>query len=145
MKSKKEIFITWCTLPHTVQERIIGWLIAARSGHDHFSSAHTMKNSGMKVLRVCGQKRAQLRPFSCAHAREHRSHLWVNYGAKSYRHLRKAVPPVLQGVWYDWRRGRLMRIQLVETSPRWYTGQQLRSSFFSAPPKLGTSEGGWYI
>ena len=25
---------------------------------------------------MCGQKRAQLHPFSCPNARQHRSHLW---------------------------------------------------------------------
>ena len=40
--------------------------------HERFGHEETDSNC------VCGQKRAQLHPFSCAHARKHRLHLWCN-------------------------------------------------------------------
>ena len=40
---------------------------------------------------VCGQKRSQLHPFSCAHARKHRQHLWCK------KRLRQLTPDEVLG------------------------------------------------
>ncbi len=53
------------------------WLIAARSSHRHFSQYHErFGHEEIVVECVFRQRRAQLHPFSCPKAREHRLHLW---------------------------------------------------------------------
>ena len=60
-----------------LKREVQGWLIAARSGHGHFSAYHERFGHEETDLHcVCGQKRAQLHPFSCAHAKKHKPHLW---------------------------------------------------------------------
>ena len=60
-----------------LKREVQGWLIAARSGHGHFSAYHErFGHEETDIHCVCGQKRAQLHPFSCAHARKHKPHLW---------------------------------------------------------------------
>ena len=51
--------------------------VSARSGHGHFSAYHErFGHEETDAECVCGQRRAQLHPFSCPKAREHRLHLW---------------------------------------------------------------------
>ena len=60
-----------------LKREVQGWLIAARSGHGHFRAYHERFGHEEKDADcVCGQRRAQLNPFSCPKAREHRLHLW---------------------------------------------------------------------
>ena len=60
-----------------LKREVQGWLIAARSGHGHFSAYHErFGHEETDTHCVCGQKQAQLHPFSCAHARKHKPHLW---------------------------------------------------------------------
>ncbi len=60
-----------------LKREVQGWLIVARSGHGHFSAYHErFGHEETGTYCVCGQKRAQLHPFSCTNAREHRLHLW---------------------------------------------------------------------
>ena len=60
-----------------LKREVQGWLIAARSGHGQFSAYHErFGHEETDTYCVCGQKRAQLHPFSCPKAREHRPHLW---------------------------------------------------------------------
>ena len=60
-----------------LKREVQGWLIAARSGHGHFSAYHErFGHEETDAECVCGQRRAQLHPFSCPKAREHRLHLW---------------------------------------------------------------------
>ena len=59
-----------------LKREVQGWLIAARSGHGQFSAYHErFGHKETDTYCVCGQKRAQLYPFSCPTARDHRSHL----------------------------------------------------------------------
>ena len=68
------------------------WLIAARSGHGHFSAYHErFGHEGTDSNCLCGQKRSQLHPFSCAYARKHRQHLWCN------KRLRQLTPDEVLG------------------------------------------------
>lgn len=70
---------TMKSLPELRLREILGWLIAARSGHGHFAAYHErFGHEETDSNCVCGQKRAQLHPFSRAHARKHRLHLWCN-------------------------------------------------------------------
>ncbi len=57
------------SLPELKLEREVqGWLIAARSGHGHFSAYHErFGHEGTDSNCLCGQKRSQLHPFSCAY------------------------------------------------------------------------------
>ena len=60
-----------------LKRKVQGWLTAARSGHGHFSAYHErFGHEETDTHCVCGQKRAQLHPFSCPKAREYRQHLW---------------------------------------------------------------------
>ena len=62
-----------------LQREVLGWLIAARSGHGHFADFadyHERFGHDEQDLHCqCGQKRAQLHPFSCPKARPHRGKL----------------------------------------------------------------------
>ena len=70
----------------SLKREILGWLIAARSGHGHFAAYHERfgHEEETDLYCTCGQKRAQLHPFSCPNARAHRSLLWCK---KTRRHL----------------------------------------------------------
>lgn len=60
----------------TLQREVLGWLIAARSGHGHFANYHErFRHDEPDVL--C-KRRAQLHPFSCPIARPHRGKLFCN-------------------------------------------------------------------
>ncbi len=60
-----------------LKREVQGRLIAARSGHGYFSAYHEkIGHEETDTHYVCGQKRAQLHPFSCPKAREYRPHLW---------------------------------------------------------------------
>lgn len=60
-----------------LKREIQGWLIAAKSGHGHFSAYHeSFEHKDTDTDCVCRQRRARLHPFSCPKAREYRSHLW---------------------------------------------------------------------
>lgn len=62
----------------SLKREILGWLIAARSGNGHFAAYHERfgHEEETDIYCTCGQKRAQLHPFSCPNARAHRSLLW---------------------------------------------------------------------
>ena len=67
------------------KREVQGWLIAARSGHGHFSAYHErFGHEETDADCVCGQRRAQLHPFSCPKAREHRLHLWCEKRQRQY-------------------------------------------------------------
>ena len=75
-----------------LKREVQGWLIAARSGHGHFSAYHErFGHEGTDSNCLCGQKRSQLHPFSCAYARKHRLHLWCN------KRLRQLAPDEVLG------------------------------------------------
>ena len=61
-----------------MKREILGWLIAARSGHGHFAAYHQrFSHEEEKDWRCsCGIYRAPLHPFRCANARAHRALLW---------------------------------------------------------------------
>ena len=58
----------------------------SRSGHGHFAAYHERfgHEEETDLYCTCGQKRAQLHPFSCPNARAHRALLWCK---KTKRHL----------------------------------------------------------
>lgn len=62
----------------TIRREVLGWLIAARSGHGHFAAYHQRvpheEEEGWRC--PCGKYRAPLHPFGCANARAHRALLW---------------------------------------------------------------------
>lgn len=61
----------------SLKREVQGWLIAARSGHGNFSAYHEkFGHEETDTHCRCGQKRAQLHPFSCPNARQHRTLLW---------------------------------------------------------------------
>ena len=87
----KELGLSPTTRANTLKElslkrEILGWLIAARSEHGHFVAYHERfgHEEETDLHCTCGQKRAQLHPFSCPNARAHRSLLWCK---KTRRHL----------------------------------------------------------
>ena len=62
-----------------LKRQVQGWLIAARSGHGHFTSYHErFGHEGTDLNCLCGEKRSQLHPYSCTRARKHRQHLWCD-------------------------------------------------------------------
>ena len=59
-----------------LQREVLGWLIAARSGHGHFADYHErFGHDELDLHCQCGKKRAQLHLFSCPNARPHRGKL----------------------------------------------------------------------
>ncbi len=58
-----------------MKREVLGWLIAARSGHGHFAAYHKrfQHEEETDTHCVCGQKRAQLHPFSCLLGRTNRA------------------------------------------------------------------------
>ena len=60
-----------------LSRKVLGWLIAARSGHCHFADYHERCGHEEEDTRCrCGQRRSRLHPFSCADARPHRARLF---------------------------------------------------------------------
>ena len=60
-----------------LNREVLGWLIAARTGHGHFADYHErFGHEEVDVHCRCGQKRSRLHPFSCPHARLHRAKLF---------------------------------------------------------------------
>ena len=60
-----------------LRREVLGWLIAARSGHGHFADYHERFGHEEQDLHCeCGRRRSQLHPFSCPNARAHRPKLW---------------------------------------------------------------------
>ena len=59
----------------TMKLEVQGWLIAARSGHGHFAAYHErfQYKEETDTNSMCGQKRAQLHPFSYPLERTHRA------------------------------------------------------------------------
>ena len=96
-----------------LRREIQGWLIG------HFAAYHERFGHEEADLECpCGQKRTQLHPFRCAHARKHKPHLWCT---KLQRQLApeevlgsdgfckvgahdSAVSPALWNTWHDRRR-----------------------------------------
>ena len=61
----------------SLNREVLGWLIAARTGHGHFADYHErFGHEEVDVHCRCGQKRSRLHPFSCPHARLHRAKLF---------------------------------------------------------------------
>ncbi len=51
-----------------LNREVLGWLIAARTGHGHFADYHDrFGHEEVDVHCRCGQKRSRLHPFSCSH------------------------------------------------------------------------------
>ena len=60
-----------------VSRKVLGWLIAARSGHGHFADYHERFGHEEEDKRCkCGQRRSRLHPFSCTNARPYRAKLF---------------------------------------------------------------------
>lgn len=68
------------------KREVLGWFIAARSGHGHSAAYHERfcHEEETDLYCPCGQKRAQLHPFSCPNGRAPRALLWCK---KTKRHL----------------------------------------------------------
>ena len=67
-----------------LRREVLGWLIAARSGHGHFADYHERFGHEETDLRCdCGHRRTQLHPFSCPNARPHKDKI----ASKSGRQL----------------------------------------------------------
>ncbi len=76
------------SLPELIMKReVLGWLIAARSGHGQFAAYHKrfQHEEETDTHCGCGQKRAQLHPFSCLLGRTHRALLMCR---RTHRELR---------------------------------------------------------
>lgn len=71
----------------TIKREVLGWLIAARSGYGHFAAYHErfQHEEETDTHCMCGQKRAQLHPFSCPLGRTHRALLKCR---RTHRELR---------------------------------------------------------
>lgn len=79
----RELGLKPSTRANTVKElslkrEILGWLIAARSGHGHFAAYHERfgHEDETDLYCTCGRQRARTHPFSCPNARRFRSHSW---------------------------------------------------------------------
>lgn len=60
-----------------LSRKVLGWLIAARSGHGHFADYHERFGHEEEDIRCkCGQRRSRLHPFLCAKARPYRAKLF---------------------------------------------------------------------
>ena len=60
-----------------LNREVLGWLIAARTGHGHFADYHERFGREEVDIRCrCGQERSRLHTFSCPHARSHRAKLF---------------------------------------------------------------------
>lgn len=57
-----------------LSRKVLGWLIAARSGYGHFADYHERFGHEEEDIHCkCGQRRTGLHPFSCIHAKPHRA------------------------------------------------------------------------
>ena len=52
-----------------LKREVLGWLIAARSGHGHFADYHERFGHEEDIYCKCGQRRSKAHPFSCSSAR----------------------------------------------------------------------------
>ena len=53
-----------------LKREVLGWLIAARSGHGHFADNHErFGHEEEDIYCKCGQRRSKSHPFSCSSAR----------------------------------------------------------------------------
>ncbi len=53
-----------------LKREVLGWLIAARSGHGHFADYHErFGHEEEDIYCKCGQRRSKSHPFSCSSAR----------------------------------------------------------------------------
>lgn len=53
-----------------LNKEVLGWLIAAETGHGHFADYHDRDgHEKVDVYCRCGQKRSRLHMYSCLHAR----------------------------------------------------------------------------
>ena len=60
-----------------LSRKVLGWLIATRSGHGHVADYHERFGHKEEDLRCkCGQRRSRLHPFSCPDARPNRAGLF---------------------------------------------------------------------
>lgn len=60
-----------------LSRKVLGWLIAARSGHGHIADYYERFGHEEEDIRCkCGQRRSRLHPFSCAKARPYRAKLF---------------------------------------------------------------------
>ena len=60
-----------------LNREVLGWLIAAKTGHGHFADYHDrFGHEKVDVQCKCGQRRSRLHLFSCSHARSHRAKLF---------------------------------------------------------------------
>ena len=62
----------------SIKREVLGWLIAARSGHGHFAAYHQrFSHEEEEDWRCsCGSYHARLYPFRCTNARAHGALLW---------------------------------------------------------------------
>ena len=56
----------------SLKREVLGWLIAARSGHGHFADFYERFGHETDLGCECGHRRTQLHPFSCPNAWSHR-------------------------------------------------------------------------
>ncbi len=78
-----------------IRREVIGWLIAARSGHGHFADYHERFGHEEQDLHCeCGRRSSQLHPFFCPSARSHRGKLWSK---KLGRQLTQLTPEEILG------------------------------------------------
>ena len=60
-----------------LKREVLGWLIAARSGHGHFADYHERFGHEEEHIHCkCGQRRSKSHPFSCSSARAFRFKLF---------------------------------------------------------------------
>ena len=60
-----------------LNREVLGWLIAATTGHGHSAEYHErFGHEEVNIRCRCGQRRSRLRPLSCPHARSHRAKLF---------------------------------------------------------------------
>ena len=103
-----------------VKREVLGWLIAARSGHGHFADYHERFGHEEEHIHCnCGQRRSKSHPFSCSSARAFRFKL---FSITDRRLLtQKEVMGTAQGIkmfaeWAPWTElfGRSKRMRDVE-------------------------------
>lgn len=62
----------------TLKIYVLGWLIAARSGHDYFADYHErFRHKEEEINCKCGQRRSKSHPLSCSSARSFRVRLFI--------------------------------------------------------------------
>ncbi len=57
------------SMPEMALKEVLGWLIAARSGHGHFADYYERFGHEEDIYCKCGQKRSKSHLFSCSSAR----------------------------------------------------------------------------